>query len=144
MSKSAKNMLAFWGMLSLVLLIGFCSVKNAKAGGYHSHTTNNYYTTEVTEVTEVIHTTETSTASILTTQDKKISQAIAAMGASGYCQFDYAPGFQGCAAINTFDEQWGIAFQAGKRVDDLLFNGGIACDEEFNECALGGAVNFHF
>jgi hypothetical protein len=72
------------------------------------------------------------------------NRAVAAALAAGSCQFDYSKGFQGCVGAGYWDDESAVSFQVGKRVDDLLLNGGVSCDTDFNQCGGSGAVNFHF
>jgi len=81
---------------------------------------------------------------ITTANERSMNQAVAIAMSAGACQFDYAPGLQGCVSTSTFSDEWAVNFGVGKRVDDLLFNGGFACDTDFNECGAVGAVNWHF
>ncbi len=73
-----------------------------------------------------------------------VSKAVATAASMAFCQFDYSPAFQACAGTATYNEQWALNFQVGKRIDTMLLTGGFACDDEFDECAAGGAVSWHF
>lgn len=73
-----------------------------------------------------------------------VSAAVATAASMSFCQFNYGPALQGCIGTATYDDEWAVNFQLGKRVDTLLLTGGMACDDEFNECAAGGAVSWNF
>lgn len=76
--------------------------------------------------------------------DTDVSRAVATAASMAFCNFDYSPGLQGCVGTATYNDEWALNFQAGKRIDTLLLTGGFACDDEFDECAAGGAVSFRF
>lgn len=76
--------------------------------------------------------------------DSAVAKAVATSASMSFCQFDYSPGLQGCVGTATYDEEWALNFQVGKRIDTLLLTGGFACDDEFDECAAGGGVSFRF
>ena len=76
--------------------------------------------------------------------ERDVAAAVATAASMSFCNFDYSPGLQGCVGTATYDDEWAMNFQLGKRVDTLLLTGGFACDDEFDECAAGGAVSFRF
>jgi hypothetical protein len=51
---------------------------------------------------------------------------------------------QACFGTATYNDEWALSAQMGKRIDTMLLTGGFACDDSFNECAAGGAISFHF
>ncbi len=81
---------------------------------------------------------------IRTSVEEDIAKGVATAASMSFCQFDYSPAFQACVGTATYNDEWGLNFQVGKRVDTLLFTGGFACDDEIDECAAGGAVSWHF
>ena len=130
-------------MKTLMLMIGvvvllLAPITHAREVVYTSGPTYNfnYYTYGEAEDEEF--------SKELSNYETDISRAIAATLAATGCQFDYSKAWQGCVAGSYFNDESGISFQAGKRVDDILFNGGLACDTEFRQCAGVGAINWHF
>lgn len=101
-------------------------------GGDTSTVTNNYYGDEN-------HSSSGNNGSN-DDNDKGVATALSA----GSCMFDWSKGIQGCGAVGYYEDQSAVSFQVGKRVDDLLLNGGVACDTDFDTCGYTGAVNFHF
>lgn len=128
----------------LCMLAGLFGIANAHDININS-TTNIYEAAPapVTNVTEVTNLTGLPGSTL-----EFIHASTAAAMAAGSCQFDYSPGLQGCGSTWNFEGEWGVNFQVGKRVDDLLFNGGCSIGlidgsgDELIGC--GGAVNWHF
>lgn len=122
-------------LVLLCLLILQSSIYNVAASGDDIIINNNIYTNgggngDMREIHSDI--------------SRDVAAAVATAASMSFCNFDYSPGLQGCVGTATYDEEWALNFQVGKRVDTLLLTGGFACDDEFNECAAGGAVSFRF
>ena len=102
-----------------------------------NNVTNNYY-----DSTAIESSSSGGGSNGYSTGDQ--DRAYAAMLSAGACQFDWSKGIQGCVGAGYWEDASAVTFQVGKRVDDLLLNGGVACDTDFNTCGYTGAVNFHF
>ena len=148
-----RNLMWVTGVVAVLffisLAIGFSDVNASPKHDSGTVVINNYYNQPPpSQPTDMSTTTYVDSGGdiheVKSDYEKKIGRAVAASMAAGSCQFDYATGFQGCASFGWYDDETGVNFQVGKRVDDLLFNGGIACDIDFEECAGIGAVNWHF
>ncbi len=128
----------FTGMVALILLLWWIDPL-AHGINVDNSVTNNYHSTP--EAATI------NTSGMRSSDYDAMAAAVAASMAAGSCQFDYSTAMQGCGSTWNYDGEWGINFQVGKRVDELLINGGVACsllDGDVEECGFGGAVNWHF
>ena len=95
------------------------------AGNYHS-TVINYSTT------------------VVSGEDDRNNRGTAiAMCLSG-AQFDYAKGWQGSAAGAWWRDEQAVCGAFAKRIEDILFSGGIGCDTDFDDCGGAIAGSWHF
>jgi hypothetical protein len=133
MLKNPANRKWFIIGVAVAILIGIVALQSAFARPSHHHHAP----------PPTVTTTSTTTPIVVADNSFAAKGASAAM-ATGYCQFDYSPGFQGCASTATWGDEWGLNFQVGKRVNNLLINGGVTCDPKFEECGAGAALNWHF
>lgn len=124
--------------MKILILVGISSLLvfgNANATRYH--TTNNYYTTEVTEITNIRITDGIS--------DSDLAEGITtAMVASGH-QFDYSTqDWQGSIVGGWYDDENAVSFGLGKRFDkvDALFHTSFTQNGNENAVLIGGTFRF--
>ena len=129
MSRQLKNQIAFWGAVIFMLLITMCTIRDASA---HHHIVNNYYPVQETNLTGVSD-----------SDRRAIRGTSIAMCLSG-AQFDYAKGWQGSGAGSWWRDEQAVCGHFAKRVDDILFTGGVGCDVDFEDCGGVIAGSWHF
>jgi len=128
-------------LVMFALTMVFLAFSSAQAHG--DKITNHYYYTTGSETPPDPNTSPPNFTGLSEADQTAIRGNAIAMCLSG-AQFDFASGWQGSAAGSWWKNEQAICGTFAKRIDDILFTGGVGCDTGFGDC--GGVIsgNWHF